>query len=227
MKIGVILPAYNVAPHLPSLVADLCELWPDHALLVVNDGSGDRTSAVAREMGVRVCDHLTNRGKGAALASGFHWALAEGLDWVYTMDADGQHLPGEMGLFLEAALKQSWDVVIGTRMADTERMPWLRKATNRVTSAIISRMAGFPIPDSQSGFRLFRVGCLDGLSLRTSHYDTESEILIRLARRSCRMGSVPISTVYAEESSSIRPLLDTGRFIRLVLMLLLEKPSKT
>ena len=95
-------------------------------------------------------------------------------------------------------------------------MPWLRRATNRVTSCVVSRLAGVPIPDSQSGFRLFRTACLQGLALITSHYDAESEILVRLARRGHRIGSVPISTVYGGESSAIRPLRDTWRFIRLV-----------
>ncbi len=215
-SIGVILPSYNVAARLPALLAELKRRWPDFRLLAVDDGSRDDTAAAARAGGAELIVHPCNRGKGAALATGFHWALAEGLDWVYTMDADGQHLPAEMGSFLDEARRGAWDVVVGTRMADAKRMPWLRRTTNRVTSCVVSRLAGVPIPDSQSGFRLFRTACLQGLALATSHYDAESEILVRLARRGYRIGSVPISTVYGDESSSIRPMRDTWRFIRLI-----------
>ncbi len=98
-------------------------------------------------------------------------------------------------------------------------MPWLRKWTNITTSRVISGLAGCTIPDSQSGYRLYRVAKLRGLRLRTTRYDAESEILVRLARGGARIGAVPISTVYGDQVSSIRPLVDTGRFLRLVALL--------
>ena len=217
--VGVVLPSYNVAAHLPALLAELRRLRPDWHLLAVDDGSADGTDAAARAGGAEVIVHPENRGKGAALATGFRWALARGWDWVYTMDADGQHLPADMGPFLAEARRGGWDVVVGTRMADTRDMPWLRLATNRFTSWVVSRLAGVAIPDSQSGFRLFRTACLEGVVLVASHYDAESEILVRLARRGRRIGAVPITTVYGEERSAIRPLRDTWRFFRLVLRL--------
>ena len=223
MSTGIIIPALNAAPHLPALLAEIRQLHPDFRLLVVDDGSRDGTAAVARESGAEVIQHSVNRGKGAALETGHQWALAEQLEWVYTMDADGQHLPVELASFMTAALREQWDVVVGTRMADTTDMPWIREATNRFTSQVISRLAGCTIPDSQSGYRLFRVACLAGLALRTRRYDTESEILVRLAWRKHRIGSVPISTVYGQEKSSIRPLVDTGRFFRLVFLLLRDR----
>jgi glycosyltransferase involved in cell wall biosynthesis len=222
-RVGVILPAFNVAPHLPALLAELQERWPAYHLLVVDDGSSDRTADVATAAGVTVIQHTTNQGKGAALATGYDWALAEAHDWVYTMDADGQHLPREMGSFLSAARSQRWDVVVGSRMAAPQGMPWLRKTTNRFTSAVISSLAGQRIPDSQSGYRLYRTACLAGLHLQARRYDAESEILVKLARRGFRIGSVPIATVYGEEKSSIRPLRDTGRFFRLVMRLVRDR----
>jgi len=170
-----------------------------------------------------VVRHDVNRGKGAALATGYRHALDAGWEWAYTLDADGQHLPAEMPRFLEAARRDGLDVVVGTRMADPAGMPWIRRATNRFTSAVVSRLAGQRIPDSQCGYRLFRVAPLAGLVLRTVRYDTESEILVRLARRGCRIGAVPITSVYGGERSAIRPLRDTARFCRLVALLLRER----
>ena len=108
-------------------------------------------------------------------------------------------------------------------MEATADMPWLRKRTNQVTSWTVSRLAGCPIPDSQNGYRLYRVDCFQNLTLKTSRYDSESEILVRLARRGFRIGSAPVTTIYGDEESSINPWVDTGRFLRLVLMLLFSR----
>lgn len=223
MTVGAILPALNAARFLPAVIAEIRARHPDLRVLVVDDGSGDGTAEVARRAGAEVRVHRVNLGKGEALKTGYAWAVQEGLDRVFTMDADGQHLPAEMQDFLDAADREGYDVVVGTRMASTGDMPWLRKATNRFTSWVVSRLCGCTIPDSQNGFRLFRVDGLRGLALKTSRYDSESEILVRLARRGRAIGSVPVSTVYGDEHSSINPLIDTGRFFRLVLMLLFSR----
>ncbi|MBU0743345.1 glycosyltransferase family 2 protein [bacterium] len=216
MHVGVILPALNAASFVGPLLDEIRERQPDIRALVVDDGSTDGTGDVARAHGAEIATHAQNRGKGAALLTGFQHALAAGWDWTFTMDADGQHLPAEMQSFLDAALSASFDIVVGTRMDATADMPWIRKATNVFTSRVVSRLAGCPIPDSQNGYRLLRVAVLDGLETTTANYDFESEVLVRLARRGARIGSVPTAAVYGEQGSSIRPLRDTVRFFRLV-----------
>jgi len=223
VTVGAIIPALDAAAHLPALLEEIRRCQPEVRLLVVDDGSRDGTAAAARAGGAEVVRHAVNRGKGAALATGFAWALEHGWEWAFTLDADGQHLPAEMELFLERARDGDCDVVVGDRMAVPAGMPWLRRVTNRFTSAVVSRLAGQRIPDSQCGYRLLRVDRLRGLRLTTSRYDTESEILVRLARRGCRVGAAPITSVYGQESSAIRPLRDTARFFRLVARLLRER----
>jgi glycosyltransferase involved in cell wall biosynthesis len=223
---GVILPAYNVVRHLPDVIEAIGQAQPLVRVLVVDDGSVDGTADAARTAGAEVLVHPQNRDKGGALASGFTWALDVGLEWVYTMDADGQHLPHEMAHLWDAARDDAYDVIVGNRMDRTADMPWLRKRTNEFTSWVVSRLAGVRIPDSQSGYRLLRVACLQDMRLRTSRYDTESEVLVRLARRGCRIGSAPISTVYGDQHSSINPLIDTVRFFRLVAVLLASRKER-
>lgn len=220
---GAILPALNAARFLPEVIGEIRALHPELRVLVVDDGSTDATAETARAAGAEVAVHKINQGKGAALKTGYAWASAQHLDWVYTMDSDGQHLPAEMQGFQAAAARDGLDVVVGTRMAAVAAMPWLRKMTNRFTSWVISRLAGCAIPDSQNGYRLYRVACFEGLKLKTSRYDSESEILVRLARRGYRIGSAPITTVYGDEVSAINPFIDTGRFFRLVLMLMFSR----
>ncbi len=221
MNTGVILPAYNVARHLADLVSAIQKVQPQVSILVVDDGSSDDTYKVASGLAVQVEQHDVNRGKGAALQTGFAWALAKELDYVFTMDADGQHLPAEMQAFLDHCIATQADVVVGTRMAQTGEMPWLRRYTNRFTSWVVGHLAGCKIPDSQNGFRLFRVSCLKGLKMVSNRFDFESEILVRLGRQSAIIEAVPISSVYADERSSINPFIDTCRFFRLVFHLAL------
>ena len=217
-KIGAILPALNVEAHLGPLLANIGRAAPGVTALVIDDGCTDRTAG-----GAELIVHPRNMGKGAALLTGFAWAVENGYDWVFTMDADGQHLPAEMPNFLRAAENGKLDVVIGTRMQDNDDMPWLRRMTNIFTSAVISRLCGTRIPDTQNGYRLLRVSYLDGLVLKTRNYDMESEILVRLARRGARLGSVPVSTIYGEQQSSINPVRDTVRFFRLVAALVFDR----
>jgi glycosyltransferase involved in cell wall biosynthesis len=160
-----------------------------------------------------------NRGKGAALRTGFAAALTAGADWVFTLDADGQHDPAEMPAFLAAARTGGADLWIGDRMRNTADMPWLRRLVNRFTSFIISTLAGQSISDSQSGYRLIGAPVLRALDLRFDRFEAESEILVKASRAGFRIGSVPIRTIYGEERSTIHPVRDSVRFISLVLKL--------
>ena len=199
MTIGAILPALNAARFLTDLIAEINSLHPDLKILVVDDGSTDGTAETARKSGAEVITHEINQGKGQALKTGYAWALENKLDYVFTMDSDGQHLPSEMTGFLTVGQEGPFDVVVGTRMAKTDNMPWIRLKTNQFTSWVISSLAGCHIPDSQNGYRLYRTECLRGVKLKTNRYDSESEILVRLARKGFTIGASPITTVYGDE----------------------------
>ncbi len=210
-----ILPAYNVARHLPELLPRILKLTPAVQALVVDDGSNDQSAEVARKLGAEVVVHPRNLGKGEALKTGFAYLLEGAYRACITLDADGQHLPEEIPRFLSA-----WEggalVVVGNRMAENERMPWLRKRTNEVMSHIVSALASQRIDDSQCGFRLIDARVLRAMHLESSRYDLESEILIKAGRLGYPVASVAISTVYHDEESSIHPLVDTVRFLRLL-----------
>jgi glycosyltransferase involved in cell wall biosynthesis len=216
-----VIPGLNEAERIEPVVRGALE----HVdrVFVIDDGSTDQTAAVAREAGAEVLQHATNLGKGASLRDGLSRAFEEGCDLAITLDADGQHLPGELPRFLEA-----WgagaDLVVGTRMGDAATMPWLRRNTNLVMSWIVSRLAGAPIPDSQNGFRAItrRTWETLGPTLTTSGFDFESDILIQAGRRGLRIASVPVSTIYGDEQSRIRPCRDTIRFFSMVARKLVE-----
>jgi len=149
----VVLPAWNEAQSLPGVLGEIAENLPDVGVLVVNDGSSDETSAVARACGVPVLDLPFNLGVGGAMRAGFRYALAEGYDVVVQVDADGQHNPREVPRVV-AALAGS-DVVIGARFAEegtyTVRGP--RRWAMRVLASTLSRLARTRLTDTTSGFR--------------------------------------------------------------------------
>ncbi|HEY7728414.1 MAG TPA: glycosyltransferase family 2 protein [Candidatus Eisenbacteria bacterium] len=210
-----VVPAKDAAATVGRVVAGLKRAVPGIAVIVVDDGSADATGEVAGAAGATVVRHPRNRGKGAALQTGFDEALGRGAAAVLALDADGQHDPAAAPRLLEA-LDQA-DLVIGSREGDRTGMPWIRRATNDVTTWWVSRLAGRRIPDSQSGYRAVRASLLRAVRPKSRRFEYESELLIGAARSGYRIVSVPVPTLYNAPASHIDPLLDTLRFIRLVL----------
>lgn len=214
--LAAIIPAYNAGAHLNAVIDRVAAYVPRGRIVVVDDGSADDTRAVAERAGVVVEIHPANRGKGAAIRSGIARAATLGVPYAILLDADGQHNPDEIPRFLENAHATGADMVVGNRLADSANMPWLRKATNHVTSAVVSLLAGRRVPDSQNGYRLIRLALFGRFPLTTSRYEIESEMIIRAGRAGGTITSVPVETIYGGEKSFINPFVDTGRFLRMV-----------
>jgi glycosyltransferase involved in cell wall biosynthesis len=149
----VVVPAWNEAQSLAGVLAEIADNLPGVGVLVVNDGSSDETSAVARSCGVQVLDLPFNLGVGGAMRAGFRYALAEGYDVVVQVDADGQHNPREVPRVVQRL--QHADVVIGARFADegTYEVRGPRRWAMRVLATTLSRLARTRLTDTTSGFR--------------------------------------------------------------------------
>jgi len=214
MKISVLIPTYNEAKEIGRLTQDIKSRNLD--VLVVDDGSQDNTFEIARDAGAMVLRNQTNIGKGASLNRGFRYCLEQNYDAVITMDGDGQHRPEDLSTFITLAQNPDNQILIGNRMDWTKTMPWVRIATNKFMSWLISNLVKQKIPDSQCGFRLIKKEVLQKLNLVTNKYEMESELLIKGARLGYRIQSVPIKTIYSNERSRINPFLDTLRFFRFI-----------
>ncbi len=214
MKVVAVIPARDAASTVGEVVRRLANRIPTAEVIVVDDGSTDSTGERAREAGAIVVRHEVNQGKGAALQSGFDEALRRGAEAVLALDADGQHDPAAASSLLRAL--EGADLVIGSREGDRAGMPWIRRATNDVTTWWVSRLAGQRIWDSQSGYRAFRANVLREVRPASRRFEYESEFLIAAARQGFRIGAVPIPTLYNAPGSHIHPVRDTLRFIRLV-----------
>ena len=207
-RIVAIIPALNAEPKVIEETAR--EIEP---VLVIDDGSTDRTSEVARAGGAIVLRHDVNRGKGAALKTGFAWALEKGYDGVITLDADGQHLPGEIPKFLREREASGADLIVGGRAHLFQHMLPRRRNANRFSAWCISKCAGVRVPDSQSGFRYYSARLIRGVELRADGFDMESEVIVRAGRRGFRIVTIPIELGFVDgiSTSHYKPLKDTLR----------------
>jgi len=216
-KVAVLIPAYCEAFHIGDVVRRVCEQLC--TVLVIDDGSPDMTADCARQAGAEVIVHPKNAGKGAAIKTGLRVLLERKFDYVLILDADGQHIPEEIGRFLSAAAAETGSpcgIWIGNRMSRTKGMPWARWFTNRMMSRIISRLCRQTIPDSQCGFRMIHKDVIPHLFCESNSYDYETEMLLIAARRGYRVGNVPVTTVYGNEISKIKPIRDGVRFWQLL-----------
>lgn len=212
-KILILIPAYNEGRHIAAVVTSALKfglpVW------VVDDGSKDDTAANAEAAGAVLVHQIPNQGKGIALRAGFRQALDAGFEAVITLDADGQHDPAEIPLFLQAFQDQQPDLVIGRRTF--EHMPFSRRLGNTLGQMFFSWAMRQPVYDNQSGYRLIgRRLMQETLNSTEEGFEFEVEMIVISARKGFKLAWVPIRTIYGDEKSHIQPLKHVLNFIRLV-----------
>jgi glycosyltransferase involved in cell wall biosynthesis len=231
-RIVALIPAHDEAPRIGPVIREAVRHL---SVVVVDDGSSDDTAGVAAAAGARVIVQRPNRGKGAALRTGFAAALADGCDAVVTLDADGQHDPAEIPRFVAAfavgvpggardraaaALsadppasgRARPDLVVGRR--DFRRMPPVRRLSNEIGGRAFSWSVGRRIPDNQSGYRLVSARLMRALEGSGEQgFAFEVEMITTCVREGWPIAWVPIRTIYAGEPSHIRPLAHFREFV--------------
>ena len=206
-----LIPAYNEAERIGVVINQTKKHLP---VLVVDDGSRDETAGVSRLLGAEVISQTPNQGKGAALMAGFRYAVDKDYDAVITLDADGQHDPGEIPFFLDEFAKGA-DLVIGRR--DFRKMPFPRNLSNAFGTWMFSRALGQFCPDNQSGYRLYSRRMIEAsLSSSETNFEFEVEVIVRCVSLEFNLSWVSIATIYAGESSHIKPLRHIRHFFRVV-----------
>jgi glycosyltransferase involved in cell wall biosynthesis len=208
---AAVVPCFNEGSSIAPLVNAIRRHLP--AVIVVDDGSTDETPAVARTAGAEVVRHERNLGKGAALKTGLSLALKRGIEWVLTLDGDGQHAPDDLPAFVACAEETGARLVVGNRMHNAEAIPWLRRRVNRWMSRKISEGAGRHLPDTQCGFRLIHLETWAGLPLKTEHFEVESEMLFAFLSAGYRVEFVPVQVIGRSRNSHINPVADTFRWL--------------
>jgi len=209
-RILALIPAYEEGPRIGPVVMATARQLP---VVVIDDGSGDDTAAVAEASGATVLRQVPNAGKGAALRAGFRHALASDVEAVVTLDADGQHDPDEIPRFLAAFAESRPELVIGRR--DFAEMPPVRRLSNTLGGWAMSAAVGRSVPDNQSGYRLIgRTLMRHLLESDESGFEFEVEMIARCIALGLPIAWVPIRTIYAGEPSHIRPWRHFTEFVR-------------
>ncbi len=209
LRVVAVIAAFNEGLH----IAEVIRGTRPHvgAVVVVDDGSTDGTATEAAAAGAEVIRHPANRGKGVAVRTGLDAIRGRGFSHVLLMDGDLQHRPSDVPRLIGAAAGDpSADVVVGARSFDRAQMPASRYWSNVIGSWALGGLVGVPIRDTQSGFRLIRLAALAPLSLSSTGYEIETEMLIRLARRGAQVREVAVALAYGAPSK-LRPIRDTTR----------------
>ena len=209
MATCILIPAYNAEQTILPVVRECLE--HKLPLVVVDDGSIDQTASLVASLPLTLLSHTENRGKGAALKTGFEWAVQHGFTGVVTVDADGQHDVSAIPKVVETAEAGRHGVVIASRHSQFVQMAGLRKFWNRFGVWCIRKRTGFEITDSQSGFRYYDSCLLRETSLVSKGYDLEMEILIKAWKSGHTIFSIPVAARVADgrSTSHYRPVADT------------------
>ncbi len=214
---SVLIPAYNAEIFFRELTDRLHSSMGDIRIIVVDDGSIDNTAEIARSAGATVLRHDKNRGKGAALQTGFDFIKNKAdIKFILTMDADLQHRPEDIQKFFDAQQQTEADIIVGWRERIGTKMPVHRIISNSLTSSLLSLKTGIKIKDSQCGFRLIRKNVIENIRLESNGYEAETELLIKAALLKYKIEFVPVSTVYGSEKSYMTHWATTINFIKVL-----------
>jgi glycosyltransferase involved in cell wall biosynthesis len=216
------MPVYNHARNIERVARAALKLG--YPVLVVDDGSTDETAVIVQKIpGLYRLRHAVNAGKGAALLTGLEAAAALA-DWAITIDADGQHSPGEAPRLVAAALEGPRAIVVGHRRGMAGRhVPWTSRFGRGFSNFWVRAAGGGKLSDSQSGFRVYPLPETLELGVRARRFQFEVEVLAKAGWRGLPVREVPVSVEYhpgAPRVSHFRPFVDfcrnTGTFARLI-----------
>jgi glycosyltransferase involved in cell wall biosynthesis len=229
MKVLVIVPAYNEEKSLPGVIQDLRESIPSADVLVVNDGSKDDTSRVARESGVSVLNLPFNLGIGGAVQSGYLYALRNNYDIAVQFDGDGQHVGKEIIKLLHPLEAGVADMVIGSRflIPSAYNAPVFRSVGIWIFSFVLSRVMGTSVTDSTSGFRAANRSVIEFFARNYPDDYPEVESLVLLHKVKKRMLEVPVTMRgRTGGKSSITPLRSLYYMTKVLIAVLIDLMKK-
>jgi len=205
-NITVVLPTYNEEVSIGSIVL-LTRFYADN-VIVVDDGSVDRTAEVARKAGAEVIVHEANTGKGGALKTGFAAAVDLGADIIVTMDSDGQHNPADIPKLVAPIIEGNADIVNGSRYLNGlgKNTPVYRRIGQTILDRFTNINSGIKITDSQSGFRAFEASTVDIFRFNAQGMAIESEMLADAGKAGIRITEVEIGVRYDVDGSTKNPI---------------------
>ena len=193
-NIWAVIPAYNEDGRIGRIIRKTRK-YVDKAI-VVNDGSRDNTKKISEKEGAIVLSHIINLGKGAALKTGCDFAVKKGAEFIVVLDADAQHKPESIPMFIEKL--KDYDIVFSYRKA-SRQMPLILRFGNWFISKTTGILYGIKIIDTQSGFRAFSASAYQKIRWNASDYSMESEMISRAGKQRLKYVQIPIETIYSDK----------------------------
>ena len=233
MKYLVILPAFNEVRTISEVITEARRNIPFADFVVINDGSRDGTEVIAERSGATVISHPFNLGYGAALQTGFRYAAQKGYDFIFTMDADGQHIPSSVNNLVDAMREQKADVVIGSRFIEgTYSVGLIKKIGIRLFSCIARIYTGVQVTDPTSGFQMLNRNVFSYLA-EGDNYPLDYpdvNIITALHKKKFRIVETPVVMVenkYGKSMhSGLRPVLYVVKMLLAIIMVLVRRVGK-
>lgn len=217
LRCCVLVPTFNNEKTLVRVLQEVQEYTGN--IIVINDGSSDNTAALLASSfnNIETVSFPVNKGKGNALKAGFKRAQEKGYDYAISMDSDGQHFPDDLHVFLEALEKKKPDdpeiLIIGSRKMDHPSVPEKSSVGNRFSSFWFWVETGIQLEDTQCGYRLYPLKVINSLSLYTSRFELEIEVIVKAAWQGVAVKNLPVKVLYdpVERVTHFKPFQDVAR----------------
>jgi UDP-N-acetylglucosamine---dolichyl-phosphate N-acetylglucosaminyltransferase len=203
MKLAILIPAYNEEKTLEQVIKSIPRRFPKISrteIIVVSDGSKDKTTEIARKQKAILIEHDLNRGLGGALGTGFEYVRQNDFDLLLTFDADGQHNAEDIWPVLKPLTQKKADVVIGSRLKHTAGMPWYRVIGIWGLNFITFIFFWVWTTDSQSGLRAFNRKAIEKINIQANKMEVSSEFFYEIGRHNLKLLEVPITSIYTKYS---------------------------
>jgi len=211
----VLIPTYNNQKTLRRVIEGVLQYADQTDIIVINDGSTDETAHILAEYDnqIRILTNDVNKGKGYSLRRGFKEAINLSYKNAISIDSDGQHLPEDIPLFVETAIRNPGALIMGSRNMNQEGVPGKSSFGNKFSNFWFTFETGLVLPDTQTGFRLYPLEPLKNTTLFTTKFETEIEVIVKLAWKGVPIIPVNIQVIYDknERVTHFRPFRDFTR----------------
>jgi glycosyltransferase involved in cell wall biosynthesis len=201
----IIMPAYNEGKVITEVLKKVLDesskqQYYDLDLALINDGSTDDTERQVSTLPVILISHLVNMGSGAATRTGLEFAKRNNYDFAVTIDADGQHSTKDLIKVINKLIKEKYDLVIGSRLMNSEGMPVIRVFGNKILNFATRVILGVSVTDSQSGLKAFSQEAIKKIEIRSDGFEFCSEIVWRAKQQNLKIAEIPIKAIYTDYS---------------------------